>query len=365
MSDSQNGDPDRLAESIEAPPEATSVVAPDAQQILYGTEEPPPFPEPNIFPLEWRVETPKLVQIYEQSRDPGWAPNRLPWDTLNPEAFSLDQRYALAYWFTLLSVFDGSGPAVFARAFIHTWETKQEDPIRKTFFSIVRDEVNHEEICQRAIQALTPGGPLDYEPQTPLGHLARNNIRWYYHNGARYWNGFKNGIDRWPLPILFTSFLMGEMAASTLFRSMYEHTSIPVFREAFLRIGKDEARHMGICLAVLENVLPKLTDEQRAVITKQLRAGYVFLSGILSLPPEEFWELGPTFLPAHRMLEETAREAGLGVLSEEDRRENWRTAILRMKGVVEPHGVEFPAIPELGIDGATVAFDPDEIVPVF
>ena len=66
----------------------------------------------NIFPIEWHVETPKLLQIYEQARDPGWAPSRLP-GTLDI-AYSLDQRYALAYWFSLLSVFDSSGPAVFA-----------------------------------------------------------------------------------------------------------------------------------------------------------------------------------------------------------------------------------------------------------
>ncbi len=365
MPSAARDEPGQLQEKMTAPPAATSGKAPDAQELLYGTEEPPPFPELNIFPLEWHVETPKLVQIYEGARDPGWAPNRLPWDSLDPWAFTTDERYAMAYWFALLSVFDGSGPAVFSRAFIHTWETKQEDPIRKCFFSIVRDEVNHEEICQRAIQALTPNGPLGYEPTTPLGHLARNNIRWYYHNGARYWTGFKGGIDRWPLPILFTSFLMGEMAAGTLFHSMYERTTIPVFREAFLQVGKDEARHMGICLAVLENLLPRLTDEQRDVITKQLRAGFVFLSGILDVPAADFWELGPTFLPAHRLLEESAREAGLGVLTEEERHENWREAVLRMKGVVEPHGVEFPALPEIGVDGRTVAFDPSEIVPVF
>nr|WP_089944366.1 diiron oxygenase [Candidatus Entotheonella palauensis] len=319
----------------------------------------------NIFPLEWRVETPKLQQIYDASRVPGWSPHTLPWDTLDPEAFSLDERYALAYWFTLLSVFDGSGPAVFSRAFIHTWETHEEDPIRKCFFSIVRDEVNHEEVCQRAIQTLTPNGPLDYEPETPLGQLARNNIKWYYHNGCRYWNGFKNGVTKFQLPILFSSFLMGEVASATLFHSMYQRTTIPAFKEAFKQVGKDEARHMAVCLAVLRNVLPHLTDEQRSVITKQIRAGFIFLSGILYVPPEAFWELGPTFHPAHRMLEVKAREAGLGILTEAERAENWREAVLRLKGVLEPHGVEFPALPEVGIDGKTVAFDPDDIIPVF
>ncbi len=354
-----------LARRIQSPPPETSATQPDAQQLLYGTEEPPPFPEMNIFPLEWRTETPKLQELYDLARDPGWSPEKLPWDTLDPDQFTVDQRYAIAYWFTLLSVFDGSGPAVFARAFIHTWETHEEDPLRKCFFSIVRDEVNHEEICQRAIQILTPGGPLGYEPETALGKLARNNINWYYHNGCRYWTGFKGGIGRWPLPILFTSFLMGETAASTLFHGMYQRTTIPVFKEAFLRVGKDEARHMAICLTVLERILPALTDEQRTVITKQIRAGFIFLSGILYEPPNDFWELGPTFRPANRLLEDAARDAGLGILSMEERRQNWRAAVLRIKGLVEPYGVVFPALPEIDIDGATVAFDPDSIVPVF
>lgn len=354
-----------LARGMAAPPPETSAEEPDAAKLMFGMQEPPPFPELNIFPLEWHVHTPKLVSIYDSSRDAGWAPNLLPWDTLKAEDFTPDQRYAMAYWFALLSVFDGSGPAVFSRAFIHTWETHEEDPIRKCFFSIVRDEVNHEEVCQRAIQKLTPGGPLDYEPETALGKLAQNNIRWYYHNGCRYWEGFKKGVHKFQLPILFSSFLMGEVAAGTLFHGMSQRSTIPVFKEAFRRVGQDEARHMGICLTVLENVLPKLTDEQREVITKQIRAGFVFLSGILSEPPEDFWELGPTFRASHKMLEQTAREAGLGLLSDEERTENWRAAVLKLKGLLEPHGVEFPALPEIGIDGLTVAFDPDEIIPVF
>ncbi len=339
--------------------------APDPAKLLFGLEEPPPFPKDNIFPITWETETPRLLDFYEKGRDPGWSPATLPWDTLDPSAFTWDQRYALAYWFALLSVFDSSGPAVFARAMILTYETHEEDPIRKCFFSIVRDEVAHEEICQRAIAALTPGGPFGYEPETPLGRLAQNNARWYHHNGARYWEGFKKGISRHPLPILFTSFLMGEMASSTLFHWMHRTTTIPVFKEAFRRVGQDEARHMGICLTVLEKLLPKLADDQRASITKQIRAGYVFLSGILYEPPEQFWELPATWRPAHRLLEGTARAAGLGILSDEEQRENWRTAFLKLKGLLEPHRIVFPAIPEIGIDGATVAFDPDDIIPVF
>jgi len=355
---------DALALRIRPAP-GDPAAAPDASTILFGAVEPPPFPANNIFPLEWRVETPKLQAIYERARDPGWSPDRLPWETLDPAAFTADERYAVAYWFALLSVFDSSGPAVFARAMIHTYETHEEDPVRKCFFSVTRDEVNHEEICQRAIQALTPGGPLGFEPETALGQLARNNIKWYYHNGARYWDGFKNSVHRYPLAILFTSFLMGEVAAATLFHGMRARTTIPVFKEAFRCVGADEARHMGICLAVLEKLLPRLGADEKQMITRQLRAGYVFLSGILYEPPEQFWELPDTFRPAHRLLEETARGAGLGILSDAERRDNWRAAVLKMKGLLDPHGIAFPAIPEIGIDGETVAFDPADIVPVF
>lgn len=337
----------------------------DPSEILRGASDPPPYPELNIFPLEWRMLTPKLAQLYDSARDPRWAPQRLPWNTLRVEDFTLNQRYAMAYWWGLLSTFDGSGPVVFARTMIHTYETHEEDPVRKCFFSITRDEVNHEEVCGRAITTLTPGGPLGYKPETPLGLLAQNNMRWMYHNGARYWSGFRSAVHKYPLPILFTSFLMGEVASATLFHSMHGSTTIPVFKEAFRCIGMDEARHMGICLAVLETIVPLLTPEQKVSITKQIRAGFVFLSGILYEPPEQFWELPSTFRAANRLLEEEARSAGLGILTLDERKENWRAAVLKMKGLLEPYGITFPALPEVGIDGETVAFDPSDIIPVF
>ncbi|HEY9772339.1 MAG TPA: hypothetical protein V6C81_00865 [Planktothrix sp.] len=319
----------------------------------------------NIFPFDWRVETPRLAEIYNQSRDPGWSPAQLPWDSLDVESMTLDQRYAISYWFALLSVFDASGPAVFARAMIHAYEVHEEDPIRKCFFAVTRDEMNHEEVCGRAITTLTPNGPLGYEPQTPLGKLARNNIEWLYHNGARYWSGYKKAVEHYPMPILFSSFLFGEVASSTLFHSMYESTTIPVFKEAFKHIGKDEGRHLSFCLALLKEVLPKLTEEDKDIITKQIRAGFVFLSGILFEPPADFWHLPDTFIPAQRLLDEEARSAGFGVLPLEQRKENWRTAVVRLKAVLEPHGIKFPALPEVDIDGETVAFDADKIVPIF
>src|SRR5277367_3746396 len=80
-----------LAAAIAQPP--SDAAAPDVATLLFGTTEPPPFPANNIFPLEWHTETPKLLEIYERGRDPGWSPAALPWHTLDPAAFSADQRY--------------------------------------------------------------------------------------------------------------------------------------------------------------------------------------------------------------------------------------------------------------------------------
>jgi hypothetical protein len=116
---------------------------------------------------------------------------------------------------------------------------------------------------------------------------------------------------------------------------------------------------------VLKKVVSTLSDDDKRTITRQIRAGFVFLSGVLYEPPKDFWELPDTFLPAQRLLEQVAREAGLGVLNRDERRENWRQAVLKMKGFVEPHGIVFPALPEIDIDGETVPFDPENLIPVF
>ena len=122
---------------------------------------------------------------------------------------------------------------MFARATIRAFEQHEEDPVRKCFFSITRDEMNHEECCQRSIATLWPGGPLNWTPVTDLERAAHNNIGWLYHNGGRYWNGYNKAVGRYSLPVLFTSFMMGEMAASTLFRGMASGTTHPVFSEMF------------------------------------------------------------------------------------------------------------------------------------
>lgn len=331
-----------------------------------GFAPPPPIPQPNIFPIEWRVEREKFVDIYERAKVQYWNPSDLPWDELNPEDWPREQRIGMMYWFAVLANFDASGPPVFARATVHAYEHHQEDPVRKCFFSITRDEVNHEEACGRAIQALVPGGPFDFPATTDLERAAKNNIAWLYHNGGRYWTGYSASLGKYPLAVLFTSFMLGEVASSTLFRGMADNAKHPVFREMFTRIGRDESRHLQICLQLLDKDWPGLTDDLKPLVTRQLRAGFVFLSMILWEPPGQFWELPDYFLPNHRVLMALARDAGLGVLSYEDQADNWRLALSRVAKIVSRWGIEFPAIPELDFEGVDVGdIDLEDIIPVF
>ncbi|MDP9240581.1 MAG: hypothetical protein M3O55_08090, partial [Actinomycetota bacterium] len=195
---------------------------------------------------------------------------------------------------------------------------------------------------------------------------AHNNIAWLYHNGGRYWQGYNNSLGKYPMAVLFTSFMMGEVASSTLFRMMATGTKHPVFEEVFKRIGRDESRHLKICMTILEKDWPGLSDDHKELITRQLRAGFVFLSMILWEPPGQFWDLPPYFLANHRVLIDHARDAGLGVLSYEAQADNWRIAMAKVRAIVERWGIQFPAIPELDISGVDVTdITPDDIIPVF
>ena len=342
-------------------------MAMNKDKLAQTMEFPPAVEQPNVYPLSWHAHTAKLEEIWDAAQRENWDPKKLPWESFDVSRYTWEQREAIAYWWTLLSVFDASAPPVFASAFIKTYEAHEEDAVRRCFFSVTRDEQNHEQMCGLAItKFLEHPDPITYEPKTDLGRRLQKNAKWLYFNGARYWTGYKQAVPKYSLAVLFSSFLMGEIAAATIFHQMAAGCTEPVFKAAFRNIGKDEGRHMGICMALMERDYPKLPVEDRAVITKQIRAGYLFLSAVLFEPPMEFWDLPADFIDNQREGEAIARAAGFAIPAYEAKKNNWRAAILNLKGVLDKYGIPFPAIPEVGITGQEVSdIEMEDIIPVF
>ena len=142
--------------------------------------------------------------------------------------------------------------------------------------------------------------------------------------------------------------------------------SEPVFKEAFRMIGRDEGRHMAICMTMMERDYPKMDVADKPMITKQIRAGYLFLSGVLFEPPMDFWDIAEDFIPAQREIEAMARTAGFFIPEYEAKKENWKNAMLNLKGVLDKYDIPFPAIPEVGITGEEILdIHMEDIIPVF
>ena len=121
------------------------------EQLARTMALPPETPQPNVYPLSWRQGTAKLEEIWDAAQRENWDPKKLDWSTFDANRYSWEEREAIAYWWTILSVFDASAPPVFASAFVKTYEAHEEDAVRRCFFSVTRDEQNHEQICGLAI----------------------------------------------------------------------------------------------------------------------------------------------------------------------------------------------------------------------
>ena len=272
---------------------------------------PPPIKQPNVFPVDW-PESPQITyDLFELAKKQIWDPETLEWESLKDAGLDAEQKLSIGYWFSILSIFDAAAPPVFAHALIEMYKVHEEDGVRKCFATILRDELNHEEICRKSTMGLLPGnpiGPLRWEPKNTGEKDAYRNIQWAYHNGGRYWDGYVSAFDKYPLPILFTSFLMGEVAATTLFFEMSKAATLPVYQQVFKNVSKDESRHARMALYLAERTFPTLSQEHKDFITRQLRAGFIFLSLILFKPfPGQFWELPDDFLETHNRLQDIAQ----------------------------------------------------------
>ncbi|PSN83619.1 aminobenzoate oxygenase [Candidatus Marsarchaeota G2 archaeon ECH_B_SAG-F08] len=327
----------------------------------------PVFPERNIYPIRWDFTDSLAWKLYTRSKREQWDEESLNWERLKEVASGLErkQKLAICYWWALLSTFDNAAP-VFAYALVKG----QEMHINKSYEALITmvtcDECRHNLLCGRSIQCLLPGFPLDFKPQNDFEEKVRRNVLWTWYNGSRYWNAYKEAYNKYPFDVLLTSFMMGEAAATTVFTEMSKNAKIEPFPEAFRNVAKDETRHYAFTHILMQDGLEKMSEERKWLVTKQIRAGFVFLSLITYKPPKDFWRLPQDFERIHFELEAVARDAGLGVPTLEEKEKAWREAVLRVGAAVGKYGVKMPEIPELGISGEEVSeVSEQDVIPVF
>ncbi len=237
-----------------------------------------------------------------------------------------------------------------------------EDPTKKMLASITYDECRHDEVCRRACEKLCPNWPYGYKPQSDFEARALRNITALYDDGRRYWEGFLKAWEYLPPEILFAGFFFAEIGAETIFNAMRQTSKLGIYQQTFRNITRDETRHLVATMALLRAMAEKFTLEQKATITRQMKQGFIFLSPLLYQHKPEFWHLPTDFDKVDQEMEEAARDAGLGVLTLEEKVKFWREAIEKKRSEIEEMGIKVPAIPELGVEGEVVQVRKNETI---
>ena len=67
------------------------------------SKDPPEIELPNIYPVEWTVETPKLGELYERAKKEAWNPSSIDWASVDPKDYDDKQKTAMVYWWALLA----------------------------------------------------------------------------------------------------------------------------------------------------------------------------------------------------------------------------------------------------------------------
>lgn len=328
---------------------------------------PPEWTGHDVQPQSWADTSPRMASLYKSAvRQRYNLFDDVKWELLDPAAFTPDQRVGLAYWFAIDSVFEQTGTTVFARAMIASYELREEDATRRMLLSITQDEANHDLTGKLVCERLLPGFPYAFQPSTPLEWAAMRNIAWAQESVNRFWRGYLGAYEKYRFQVLLSSFASGEAAGTQTYTHMSRESTHPVFKQLMRYMAEDEARHLQLATYFIDRYMPLMTAEECRAVIKNLGASYAYFSLFMAEKPNpSFWgHLPPAWTEWHEKLEELARSAGLGVADGPTKNEFWRKGILRVKAGTDRHGVEFVAIPELGIDGRDDPITSDDIIVV-
>ncbi len=318
-----------------------------------------------IMPLSWDRGSPEIFELYERASREHYVLADADWAQLDPDDHSQEERVGLAYWFTMHGTFESAGILTFARALIASFEAGEQDGIRRMLMTVTRDESHHDEMAMRVVDRVLPGFPYHFTPRTELERAACRNVAWVQENINRYWSGYKRAYDKTRFQTILSSFASGEAAGTYIFGQIAQESRHPIFQDLMRHIARDEARHFQLASHLMRRYMGTMTDEEIASIRKNLVASHAYFSVLLDEPNPVFWsQLPASWTYWNKILEERALRAGLGLSDLAGRRAQWRRAMLRVKSITDEVGMEFPAMPTLGIDGNEVPLQADDVVIV-
>ena len=289
--------------------------------------------------------------LWESLRYRFWQPTDLARSIRRAGPFSVEQREAIAYWWSLPAAVERLGPRAYAAAFVHAAERHDSDQVRWSLLAMLRDELQHEQLCRMVVEGLAPGWPFQYAPRTTLGRQGIRHLRDVYEEAERCWDGYRRVLAQDGIGVASGALLLGALVTGDLYERWATGCTIPAFATAFRHSARDAQRHQAVLRALATWDWPLLEAAQRSEAARQVQASARLLSSVMlgaaaRLP-------GPSgdvvaCLPA---CEDAARQAGLGVPSAEQRQELLRAALLEVRDLQERFDIPFPAMPSLAILG--------------
>ena len=258
-------------------------------------EFPPATPQPNVYPLSWHSKT-KNCEVWEAALRENWDPEKLPG---TPWMWTATAGKSLNPSPTGGRCCRCSTPRrrrCLPEALIKTYEVHEEDPVRKCFFSVTRDEQNHEIMCGLAItKLLGHPGSADLPAQDRAGQASAKTP-----NGCISTAAATGMAINKPCPSTTCRavqlFPDGRNRCGDHLQTRCTTTRVKRFsRKAFQNIGRDEGRHMAICMAVMERDYPGLDESTRRWSPSRSAPVICSCPPCCFEPPMEFWDLPEDF----------------------------------------------------------------------
>jgi len=276
--------------------------------------------------------------LWESVRYQFWQPTELGRSIRHVGPFTPEQREAIACWWSLLAAVEGLGPRAYAAAFVQATERHDSDQVRWALLAMLRDEVQHEQLCGLVLQHLTPGWPLHDAPPTNLGR----HLHHVYKQAEHCWTEYRRALKPDGIGVVVGGLLLVELVTGGLYERWATGCAIPAFATAFRHMGHDARRHQAALRTLATRDWPLLPASQRSEAAAQVQTAAGFLAAVA---------IGPHGEQAEPPIDLQARHAGLGVPTAEQRRELLRAALLEVKGLQDRYDIPFPAMPPLAILG--------------